>query len=53
MNAARRAVTQATTLEALAAPAGETFVTISGDELLYLSATPSATDMVTYRVRLR
>lgn len=53
MNAAGRAVTRATTLEALAAQAGETFVTISGDELLYLSATPSATDMVTYRVRLR
>ena len=54
LNAAGRAVTRATTLEALTAPSGETFVTVSGDELLYISATPSssAAEVVTYRVRL-
>ena len=54
LNAAGRAVTRATTLEALTAPSGETFVAVSGDELLYISATPSssAADVVTYRVRL-
>jgi hypothetical protein len=50
-----RAITRATTLEALAAPTAETFVTISGDELLYLTAgaRESAAEVVTYRVRLR
>jgi hypothetical protein len=55
LNAAGRTVTRATTLEALAAPAAETFVTISGDELLYLTSGSheSAAEVVTYRVRLR
>lgn len=48
-----RAVIRVTPLEALPAPSGETFLTISGDELLYLSADPSATEVVTYRARLR
>jgi hypothetical protein len=50
-----RAITRATTLEALAAPTAETFVTISGDELLYLTSGSheSAAEVVTYRVRLR
>jgi hypothetical protein len=50
-----RAITRATTLEALPAPTAETFVTISGDELLYLTsgAHESAAEVVTYRVRLR
>jgi hypothetical protein len=53
LNPAGRAVTRVTPLEALPAPSGETFLTISGDELLYLSATPSGGDAVTYRARLR
>ena len=53
LNASGRAVAKATTIEALAPTSGETFVSVSGDELLYLSAVPSATDVVTYRVRLR
>lgn len=53
LNPAGRAVTRVTPLEALPAPSGETFLTISGDELLYLSTDPSATEAVTYRVRLR
>jgi hypothetical protein len=53
LNPGGRAITRVTPLEALPAPSGETFLTISGDELLYLSADPSATEVVTYRARLR
>jgi hypothetical protein len=53
LNASGRAAAKATTIEALAPASGETFVSVSGDELLYLSAVPAATDVVTYRVRLR
>ena len=57
---------QATTLEGSVPPAGQTFVTISGDELVYLvdgsshaagspirDASLGATEFVAYRVRLR
>lgn len=53
LNSAGRAVTRATMLEALGAPTAETFVTISGDELLYLTSGSDAAEIVTYRVRLR
>jgi len=52
LNAAGRAVTRATILEALTAPSGETFLTVSGDELLYVTADSAAADVVAYRARL-
>jgi hypothetical protein len=65
LNANGRAVTQATTLEGSVPSAGQTFVTISGDELVYLVGepghagggplhdAPGIADFVAYRVRLR
>jgi hypothetical protein len=65
LNANGRAVTQATTLESSAPTAGQIFVTISGDELVYLVDASSPTvgqpvreasglaEFMAYRVRLR
>ena len=65
LNASGRAVTQATTLEGSVPSAGQTFVTISGDELVYLVGgagraggdppreAPGMAEFVAYRVRLR
>jgi hypothetical protein len=66
LNADGRAVTRATTLEGSVPTAGQTFVTISGDELVYLvdgsshaaggplrDDAPGAAEFVAYRVRLR
>jgi hypothetical protein len=65
LNANGRAVTQATTLEGSVPSAGQTFVTISGDELVYLVGdpghagsgplhdAPGMAEFVAYRVRLR
>jgi hypothetical protein len=65
LNANGRAVTQATTLEGLGPIAGQTFVTVSGDELVYLVSGSNRAvdppprdalgmaDFVAYRVRLR
>jgi hypothetical protein len=65
LNANGRAVTQATTLESSAPTAGQIFVTISGDELVYLvdASSPTAgqpvrevpglAEFMAYRVRLR
>jgi hypothetical protein len=63
MNARGTAVTRAVRLEVSAPPAGPTFVTISGNELVYLTDNagrsspgdppPDQTDYVAYRVPLR
>jgi hypothetical protein len=65
LNASGRAVTQATTLDGSVPTAGQTFVTISGDELVYLVDDSSGAvgpplrgasgtaEFVAYRVRLR
>jgi hypothetical protein len=65
LNANGRAVTQATTLEGTVSGAGQTFVTISGDDLVYLvdgssaavgrplRAASGVAEFVAYRVRLR
>jgi hypothetical protein len=65
LNTSGRAVTQSTTLDGSVPPAGQTFVTISGDELVYLvdgssdavsrpiHAAPGIAEFVAYRVRLR
>jgi hypothetical protein len=65
LNASGRAVTQATTLEDPVPPGGQTFVAISGDELVYMvdgskdaagrprGAPSGMTDFVAYRVPLR
>jgi hypothetical protein len=65
LNASGRAVTQATTLDGPAPPVGQTFVAISGDELVYmvdsskdaagrpLQGTSGLADFVAYRVPLR
>jgi hypothetical protein len=68
LNATGRAVTKAATLEGIVPPAGETFVAINGDELVYLvdgsrgvtgagdpppDPVPGTTEFVAYRVRLR
>jgi hypothetical protein len=65
LSANGRAITQATTLERSVTTAGEIFVTISGDELVYmvdgsgravgrpLRDTPGMAEFVVYRVRLR
>jgi len=65
LNANGRAVTQATTLEGSVPSAGQTFVTISGDELVYLVGdsgragggplrdAPGMAEFVAYRMRLR
>jgi hypothetical protein len=65
LNASGRAVTHATTLEAPAPPEGQTFVAISGDELIYmidgskdaagrpLHGASGMADFVAYRVPLR
>jgi hypothetical protein len=65
LNASGLAVTRATTLEASTPVDGQTFVTISGDELVYLTAgsstaarpapdpSSSVAEFVAYRVRLR
>ena len=65
LNANGRAVTQATTLEGSVPSAGQTFVSISGDELVYLVGdsgragggplrdAPGMAEFVAYRVRLR
>jgi hypothetical protein len=61
LNASGTAVTHATPLESSLPAAGETSVTISGDDLLYLVAVPGDSDasppapaeFVTYRLRIR
>jgi hypothetical protein len=65
LNANGRTVTQATTLEGSVPSAGQTFMTISGDELVYLVGdsgragggplrdAPGMAEFVAYRVRLR
>lgn len=64
LNANGRAVTRAATLEGIVPPTGQTFVTISGDDLVYLvdgssaagdraPAVPGMAEFVAYRVRLR
>jgi hypothetical protein len=58
LNASGTAVTQAMPIESSLPAAGETSVTISGDELLYLVAVPSDSasqpaEFAAYRVRLR
>jgi hypothetical protein len=65
LSANGRAITQATTLESMAPSAGQTFVTISGEDLVYLvdgasRATslppldaPGMAEFLAYRVRLR
>ena len=61
LNASGTAVTQATPLESSLPAAGETSVTISGDDLLYLVTVPGDSDgrpsfpaeFVTYRLRIR
>ena len=65
LNANGRAVTQATTLESSTPTAGQIFVTISGDELVYLvdassptvgqpvREVPGLAEFMAYRVRLR
>jgi hypothetical protein len=64
LNADGRAVTRATTLEGSVPTAGQTFVTISGDEIVYLMDgssraispvrdAPGTAEFVAYRVRLR
>jgi hypothetical protein len=64
LNASGRAVTKATTLGEAVPTTGQTFVTISGDELVYLADGDGATDgssrgatsvaeFIAYRVRLR
>jgi hypothetical protein len=65
LNANGRAVTQAATLEGIVPPAGQTFVTINGDDLVYLvdgsgaggdrppDTAPGMAEFVAYRVRLR
>jgi hypothetical protein len=65
LNANGRAITQATTLAGSVPAAGQTFVTISGDELVYLvdGSSPAVSrplrdasglaEFVAYRVRLR
>jgi hypothetical protein len=50
MNARGTSITRATTLEVQAPTAGQTFVTLSGDELVYLNA--SSDEFVAYRVPL-
>jgi hypothetical protein len=53
LNANGSAVTRATTLEGSLPIAGPTFVTISGDELVYLVNGSSTAEFVAYRVQLR
>jgi len=65
LNATGRAVTQATTLERSAPTTGQTFVTISGEDLVYLvdgssgapgrllPDAPGMAEFLAYRVRLR
>jgi hypothetical protein len=55
LNANGTAVTRATTIGTSMPTAGQTFVTISGDELVYAvdDASSGAAEFVAYRVRLR
>jgi len=53
LNANGSAVTQATTIEGALPTAGPTFVTISGDELVYLVNGSSTAEFVAHRVQLR
>jgi hypothetical protein len=63
LNRQGRTITGATTLEPSRAVEGRTFVTLSGDELIYLADSPTGTgagqssngpsDFVAYRLRLR
>ena len=57
LNGGGTAITRATTLEESVPGTVQTFVTISGDDLIYVESGPSASstlaELVAYRVRLR
>ena len=53
LNGRGTAVTRASRLETAAGDSGETFVTLSGEELVFLRRTPKETELVVSRVPLR